>query len=235
MVAEAQQTHELGHVAYMDLEAEGMFGQYCQTSGLEVPLLVPGMVPDDGEDMGEATSGDDGQDLEGTATGDDTATWQSNVISASKRRTWMEHTSGRFRSRCFAVEWRGSVLTDRMEFVRRMCGVTGGDAPFMLGTEVRSSRADYFVVVRSRKRLCWRDWRKKLMFGHGDDADEAGLFMSVRVPSATSAEGVKAFVDDMTRKCDAYEHTSKHLEADLVRDHDKSYPRPGRGKGEGAG
>jgi len=236
MVAEAQQTHELGDVAYMDLEAEGMFGRYCQTSRLEMPLempsLVPDMVPDDGEDVGGSSTGDDdGEDMGGTASGGDVAMWQSNVISASKRRTWTEYTSGRFRSRCFAVEWRGSVLTDRMEFVRRMCGVIGGDAPFMLGTEVRSSRADYFVVVRSRKLLCWRDWRKKLMFGHGDDADEAGLFMSVRVPSATSAEGLKAFVDDMTRKCDAYEHTSKHLEADLVRDHDKSYPRPGRRKG----
>ncbi len=236
MVAEAQQMHELGDAAYMDLEAEGMFGRYCQTSRLEMPSLVPDMVPDDGEDVGEATTGDDdGEGLEGTATDDDTAKWQSSVTIASKRRTWIEYTGGRLRSRCFAVEWRGSVLTDKVEFVRRMFGVIGGDVSFMLGTEVRSSRADHLVVVRSSKLMCWRDWRKKLMFGHGDDAGEAGLFMRVRVPGASSGEGVKAFVDDMVRRCDVYEYTSKYREADLVRDYDKSYVRPGRRKGGGVG
>jgi len=230
VVAEVQQGYEPGDVGFMDFEAEGVFGQYCELATLEMPLFVPEMVRDDGDDMEGTTTGDDDVHEDEGPTMDEVATWQNAVVSASRRRTWTEYTSGWFRSRCFAVEWRGSVLTDRVEFVRRMFGVIGGDASFMLGTEVRSSRADYFVVVRSSKRMCWRDWRKKLMFGHGDDADEAGLFMRVRVPSATSGEGVKAFVDDMVRKCDVYEYASKYKEVELLRGHDKSYARPGRRK-----
>ena len=136
-------------------------------------------------------------------TAEELARWQSAVVSGRSEPTGNEQASGRFQGRCFAVEWRGSVLLDKGQFVRqlfRALGKEGEEASFVLGMEVRKSRADYFLVVRLKTRLRWRDWRKKLMFGHGGEVEGEGLFMRVRVPCRSSEEGTKAFVEEMIGK-----------------------------------
>lgn len=167
-------------------------------------------------------------------TPEELAAWRSEVVVGHREPTGSDHTSGRLQARCFSAEWRGSVLLDKEEFIRQLFGVLEGKegkegkVSFMLGMDVRKSRADYLVVVRSESRLRWRDWRETLMFGHGGDADGEGLFMRVRVPCRASAEGTKAFVEEMIGKCAVYEHTYRYKEADMLREHSKGYSRPGR-------
>jgi hypothetical protein len=220
------------------MEVDSLFARYCGQLDSETPLFVPefgsGGAFEDGPgqtaSMPEESQDEKDDDDEEGATEDDLATWQSMVVRSSKPRTWEVYSSGHFRSRCFAVEWRDSVLLDQEELTRGMFGAVGGKASFMLGTEVRSSRADHMAVVRSSSRITWRDCRKRLMFGHGpgDAGVEDGLFIRVRVPDRKSVEGVNAFVGEMVRKCETYGETSKYKGVDLVRAHDKSYARPGR-------
>ena len=184
---------------------------------------------------GEGSSQDKPGSAEGKSgsgpTSDEVATWQRAVVAGRNEPTGSDHATGRFQARCFAVEWRGSVLLDPEEFVRQLFGVLGdegGEASFVLGMEVRKSRGDYMVVVRLKSRLRWRDWRKKLMFGHGGEVEGEGLFMRVRVPRRASEEGTQAFVEEMIGKCVVYEHTRTHKEECMLREHDKEYLRPGR-------
>jgi hypothetical protein len=219
-----------------DMEVDSLFARYCGQLDAERSLFVPefgsGGAFEDGPgqtaSMSEESEDDD--ENEEDATDEDLATWQSRVVRSSKPRTWEVYSSGHFQSRWFAVEWRDSVLVDQQELARGMFRAVGGEVSFMLGTEVRSSRADHMAVVRSFSRIRWRDCRNKLMFGHGldDGGSEDGLFVRVRVPSRKSAEGVLAFMGEMVRKCETYGETSKYKAEDLVRAHDKSYARPGR-------
>lgn len=211
---------------------EDLFARYCGQFGPDTSLFVPD-VPDLGS--GEAREADpistpeESQcDDEEGATEDDLATWQSMVVRSLKPRTWQVYSSGYFQNRCFAVEWRDSVLLGQEELVCGMFRALGGNVSFMLGTEVRSSRADHMAVVRSVSLIRWRDCRSKLMFGHGDGATEDGLFVRVRVPDRKSIEGVNAFVGEMVRKCETYGETSRYNSGDLVRAHDRSYARPSR-------
>jgi hypothetical protein len=216
-----------------DVEVDNLFAKYCGQLKADTPLFLPELGDGDafGDDPGQmaGTPEYSEYDDEECATEDDLATWQSMVVRSSKPRTWEAYLTGHFRSRCFAVEWRDSVLLDQEELTRGMFRAVGGDnVSFMLGTEVRSSRADHMAVVRSRSLISWRDCRKRLMFGHGLADIEDGLFVSVRVPIRKSVEGVNAFVGEMLRECETYGETSKYNGDDLVRVHDKSYARPGR-------
>jgi hypothetical protein len=219
-----------------DMEVDGLFARYCGQLDAETSLFVPefgsGGAFEDGPGQAASMSEESEDDAENEedATDEDLATWQSRVVRSSKPRTWEVYSSGRFQSRCFAVEWRDSVLLNQEELTRGMFRAVGGEASFMLGTEVRSSRADHMAVVRSNERILWRDCRKRLMFGHGpgDAGTEDGLFIRVRVPERKSVEGVNAFVGEMVRKCETYGETSSYNGGDLVRAHEKSYARPGR-------
>jgi hypothetical protein len=223
-----------------DAEVDSLFARYCGQFGPDTSLFLPdsgsggGGHQDDPAQLPSTPEGsqfEDDDDEEG-ATDADIATWQSMVVRSFKPRTWEVYSSGRFQSRCFAVEWRDSVLLDQRELARGVFRAVGGNASFMLGTEVRSSRADHMAVVRSVGRIAWRDCREKLMFGHGLDngGSEDGLFVRVRVPGRKSAEGVLAFMGEMVRKCETYVETSSYKGSYLVRAHDKSYARPGRTK-----
>jgi hypothetical protein len=218
-----------------DMEVNSLFARYCGQLDAETSLFVPDLG------SGEARENDPGSTPEGAtedegsqyddeegATEDDLATWQSMVVRSSKPRTWQVYSSGYFQSRCFAVEWRDSVLLGQEELACGMFRALGGNVSFMLGTEVRISRADHMAVVRSASLIRWRDCRNKLMFGHGDGATEDGLFIRVRVPDRKSVEGVNAFVGEMVRKCETYGETSMYNGGDLVRAHDKTYARASR-------
>ena len=164
-------------------------------------------------------------------TAEELAKWQSAVVVGHNEPTWMDQVAGRLQARCFAVEWRGSVLLDMEEFEGRLLGVLGKkarEASFVLGMEVRKSRADYMAVVRLNSRLRWRDWRRELMFGHGGEVEGEGLFTRLRVPVRSSAEGTKAFVEEMVGKCAVYEYTRRYREEAMLQEHDKAYSRPGR-------
>jgi len=141
---------------------------------------------------------------------------------------WRTHTTGVLQSRCFAVEWRGTILLDRKEFVRRLLRVVG-NVPFVLGTEKRKSRADYLVVVRLEGRARLRDWRKALLFGHDGEGEEEGLFMRVRVPRRATDAGINAFVQEMLQKCESYCEVSRYRSAEMSR----TQARPGRGHAAG--
>lgn len=219
-----------------DSEVDSLFARYCGQLDSGTSLFVPDLGSGEarGDDPGQpvATPEESECDDEEGPTDDELAMWQSMVVQSSKPRTWEVYSTGHFQSRWFAVEWRDSVVLDQEELARGMFRAVGGDVSFMLGTEVRSSRADHMAVVRSRGRIRWRDCKEKLMFGHGssDGGAEDGLFVRVRVPGRKSAEGVLAFIGEMVRKCDTYGETSKYNGDDLVRAHDKSYARPGRTK-----
>lgn len=190
-------------------------------SNVNVPQLLevePTRV-DDGVNDDEGSSVDE-MDEGGPKgpTADEVATWQREVVEVGRQRVWKEQRVGlRLQSRCFAVEWRGSMLTDKEEFVRRLLSVVGGEASFVLGTERRTSRADYFVIVRLSGRVRWRDYREVLMFGHGDCGDEEGLFMRVRIPRRKTDESLNAFAKEMVMKCGTYDETCRYKEAQLTR------------------
>lgn len=215
-----------------DPEFDSLFARYCGQLGPDTALFLPELGSGEGreDDPGQSVSTpeESGWDDGDGPTDDELATWESMVVRSSKPRTWEVYSTGRFQSRWFAVEWRDSVLLDQEELARGVFRAVGGDVSFMLGTEVRSSRADHMAVVRSKGRIRWRDCKEKLMFGHGSGGSEDGLFVRVRVPGRKSAEGMLAFVGEMVRKCDTYGETSKYNGDDLLRVHDKSYARPGR-------
>ncbi len=218
---------------------ESLFAGFCEPStitrdapDLFLPAGAGGAFEDSaGEDIdgeialveGEISAGPSGEEL---------AIWRSAVVTSVYPPTWRSHTEGRFQSCCFAVEWRDSVLVDKEKFIDDLFGIVGGDASFVLGTEVRQTRADYLVVVRITGRVRWRDWRKALMFGHAGDGEEEGLYMRVRVPRRGNDDGIKAFAVEMKRKCETYNDVSRYHESRLVRVQDKGYKRPGRSKKE---
>lgn len=151
---------------------------------------------------------------------DEVNAWVGAVSTEAKVRTWKDLGGERLQSRCFLVEWKGSVLLDREDFLRKLfaaVGVDGADVSFVMGREVRATRADYCLVLRLKSRMRWRDWRKKLMFGHGGDVDESGLVMRVRVPCKGTDEGVIEFVEDMKRRCELYDEVCRWNEGNMVR------------------
>jgi hypothetical protein len=165
-------------------------------------------------------------------TDEDLARWNRCIVSDRKERVWKAHGSGILQSACFAVEWRASILLDKEEFLRRLFLLVGEKVSFILGCEIRESRADYTLLVRMQKRVRWKSWKKLLMFGHASKDEEEDLFMRVRVPLSGTDKDVIAFVKQMTRRCDAFENTSKYREEGLVRRRDMSFARPGRRRRE---
>lgn len=152
--------------------------------------------------------------------------WINRVVTDGRFRVWKEHGGQRFQSRCFAVEWKGSVVVDEQGFMRELFRVLGGELSFVLGVEVRKTRADYMMVARMQGRVRWRDWREKLMFGHGGDMTEPGLFIRVRVPRRGTDDGVNTFVSSMKRRCEGYPQVFKYKA-------DEMEFRQGRGYGQG--
>ncbi len=158
----------------------------------------------------------------------------SRVLTGEGSRTWKEYSVGRFEVRCFAVEWRGSALLERDKFLRGLFRAIGreGEMSFVVGREIRKLRADYFAVIRLEDPARWRDWRRRLMFGHGvemeGEGEGEGLFMRVLVPARGSAEGIEAFVTDMVEKCNTYPTVERYRGSEMTRLHDKGYARPGR-------
>jgi hypothetical protein len=243
LLASCQQARDSGTLfsGPMDAELQQLFETFVRNSKVTLPDVVSGCPtsahPTSAErveaevDSGHVPSGGEtSDDGAGRPTAEQLAVWQQQVVRVDRQRTWKQHTEGLLQCRCFAVEWRSSMLLDKDEFVRRMFGVVGGDASFVLGADIRESRADYFVVVRVGDRVALRDWRKKLMFGHGEHAGEEGLFMRVCVPRLSRTDkGINAFVQDMLRKCDGYSETCRYKEAQLIREQSRS---GGGGKGK---
>jgi hypothetical protein len=212
----------------MDIDAadiDALFATFIQGSKVPYPelgcLQSLEVEPTGGEVDGEEHSSDD--EIEevldgGRPTTEEIAAWESHVVRVGRPREWKAHTGKRLQSRCFSVEWRSSVLVDGREFVRRLLSVVGGEASFVLGMDIRKSRADYFVVVRLFKLGRWRDWWKVLMFGHGGYDAEEGLFMRVCVPRRRDREkGIHAFVNEMLLTCDTYSETCRYKEPGLFR------------------
>lgn len=211
-------------------DADRLFARFLQGSGTPLPKLVEcttgqgendeDLEQDDEEDGDEYVEEQGAQqDDRGSPTAEQVASWERQVVEQEKERTWKDHTEGVLQSRCFAVEWRASVLLDKKEFVRRLFHVVGGRASFVLGMETRTSRADYFVVVRMSSQFRKKGWRKVLMFGHGDHGDEEGLYMRVRVPEKRQTDdGINAFIRDMLLKCEAYGQTCRYRESGLIRE-----------------
>ncbi len=141
--------------------------------------------------------------------------WVGEVLTEGKHRVWKEHSGSRFQSRCFSVEWKGSALLDEQQFLRELFRVFGGELSFVLGVEARQTRADYLLVVRMKGQKRWRDWREKLMFGHGGDMGEAGLFIRLRVPRRGTDDGVNLFVRHMKRRCGEYPQVFRFREEEM--------------------
>jgi len=208
-----EQMDELFAAAVM----EGMEGSNVPQLLDFEPTRVESAANDEERSSGDELDEVDDGGPEGP-TADEIATWQREVVEVGRERVWRDQRVGkRLQSRCFAVEWRSSMLIDKDDFVRRLLGVVGGEASFVLGTERRTSRADYFLIVRLFKRMRWRDWRESLMFGHGDCGDEEGLFMRVRVPRRKTDEAMNLFVKEMVTKCEMYDETCRYKEAQLTR------------------
>ena len=178
----------------------------------------------EGDEIGERS----GKDEAGGPTPEQLLEWQSKLARRAHPRSSRDHSGVRFQGRCFAVEWRSSAVLDGDVFVQELFRLIGGEVSFVLGMEARKMRADYRVVVRSRELIRWRDWKKKLMFGHGGEVEGEPLYMRVEVPSRGSEECTRAFVNEMVSKCELYEQVWRYNEQAMRREHDKGYPRPGR-------
>jgi hypothetical protein len=220
----------------LDSECEGLFEAFDESSAAEPRKVSPprpanasgsgavgGGVGDEQGGWGEE-SDEAGEENE-VPTAQQVEQWQSKVVEFKRERTWRDHIAGTLQSRCFTVEWKGSPLVQKDDFVRRVFGALGGKVSFVLGTEIRTSTADYYMVVRCGNRARWRDWRKKLMFGHGGQGDfEEGFFMRVRVPRWRTVEGINVFLRDAMQKCEGYGETSRYRESEMSR----VQSRPGR-------
>jgi hypothetical protein len=182
----------------------------------------------------EETEGKDGErsgnEGENAPTLEEVLEWSNKIVRETKPRSSKYHEGARFQCRCFAVEWRSSPVTDGDVFVREFLSLIGGDASFVMGWQVNKTRADYRVIVRAKEAIRWRDWRKKLMFGHGGDAE--GVYMAAEVPRRGSEECTRQFVLEMILKCEQYEHVYRYgdNEEHLRRELDRGYARPGRRK-----
>ena len=184
------------------------------------------------EDELEATDGNEGERSERDGgsgpTQDQLLEWQGKVTRQVNGRAGKDFSGDRFQCRCFAVEWRSSVLVDGESFLWELFRLIGGDVPFVLGGQVRKSRADYSLIVRGKEVIRWREWTKKLMFGHGGEAD--GVFIGVEVPLRNSEECTRQFVLEMTSKCERYDHVWRYKEDEMKRELHRGYSRPGRRK-----
>lgn len=217
-----------------DVGMEDLFAGLCEPSAPKT-FAPSGVGPVGGEFDGQWAAEEESGNEEGSEgngpTREEGRMWRRAVVVDSKERVWKDHSAARLQARCFAVEWRGSVLLDREEFVRQLfdvLGEDGGEASFVVGMEVRESRADYMAVVRLKDQTSWRDWRKALGFAHGGGAEGEGLFVRVRVPLRGSAEGTQSFITDMAARCEVYEDRYRYREAEMTREHSKAYARPGR-------
>ena len=221
----------------LDVTAGGMEDFFEGIAGLPVAAVGGSLTPrrrgvSQGVSDAGGGIGDDG-DSSGIATMEDIAKWRSDVVVDRRELVWKDHEDYRFQSRCFAVDWRSSALIDPEEIVKGLFSLFGKDASFVLGTDVRGSRADHMAVVRLRergKRIMWRNWREKLMFGHGGEASGETLFLRVRVAFSQSAVGTKAFVDEMLLKCNLYEVIYRYDEVGLIRELYRGYSRGGKKK-----
>lgn len=88
-------------------------------------------------------------DEEGVPTLEQLALLRRNVSTVESNRDWKVYSGRRFEVRCFAVEWRSSVLLDVNVFMDGLFSLVRGKSSFILGTNVGK----------------W-DWKKKLMFGY---------------------------------------------------------------------
>ena len=217
-----------------DARMESLFAGFCESA---LAAEVQGDVGMGGsesyeEEEVEATDGNEGERSERDSGSGPTQyellQWQSRVTRQVNGRAGKDFSGDRFQCRCFAVEWRSSVLVDGQYFLQELFKLIGGEVSFVLGWQVRKSRADYSLIARGKEVIRWRDWRKKLMFGHGGEAD--GVFIGVEVPLRNSEECTRQFVLEMTSKCERYEHVWRYQEEDMRRELDRSYPRPGRRK-----
>lgn len=229
--AESHLEHGLQLAAMLEMESEAMTMQWLGMP-LKRPLGQPrGRKPTVAEanvQLPEVGEEECEEDDARAMTEEQVAAALGEVENEIRESSWRTHTTGVLQSRCFAVEWRGTNLLDRKEFMRRLLRVVG-KAPFVLGTEKRKSRADYLVVVRLQGRARLRDWRKALLFGHDGEGEEEGLFMRVRVPHRATDAGINAFVHEMVQKCESYCEVSRHRSAELSR----TQARPGRGHAGG--
>jgi hypothetical protein len=210
-----------------DLGMEDMLSGCWETGvekGLPLRLTAAGGNEVDCEMVWEESV----DDQERGPTPEQLALWRRSVVTTDRSPVSKDHVEGRFQYRCFSVEWRSSTLLDREQFIDQLFGVIGGETPFVMGVTARPSRADYFLLVRSKSLLRWRDWRKTLMFGHGGEAECEALFMRLQVPCRQSEEGTTAFVQEMTSMCEMYAHTYRYRELEMVREHEKSHARSGR-------
>ena len=189
---------------------------------------VANVAPDVGSEEGRKRN-----DEEGVPTSEEVAGWRREVVTTGRTPHWKEFSGSRFEVRCFAVEWRDSVLLEE-KFLEGLFGLIGGEgSSFVLGMETRKPRADYLVVIRLDNPVRWRDWQGRLMFGHGVEGkghwEGMGLFVRVFVPAKVSAEGTVAFAKEMIGRCDnVYTDTVRYRESDLTREYNKGYGRPGR-------
>lgn len=156
------------------------------------------------------------------------STWMDQVTFSSRGRSWKSFHGGRLQSLCFSVLWKQSTVLDEKELVRGLFVTFGGDASFVLGWDVRETRADFMAVVRVPEIVRWRDWRRKFSFGHGGDASEPGLYVSLRVPSKASDEGVVAFVQEMRHECGTFSNVCWFREEEMMRKQSRSGRRKGR-------
>jgi len=247
MLVGAQQGETVGDLwtGTANSDVDKLFATFMQ--GVKEPFpesACPSLLPeepreyaadeDEDEEEDDAAEDEDGEEdgvqegVRGSPTMEQVASWEGEVVEVERDRPWKDHTTGVLQSRCFAVEWRGSVLLDRKDFVRRLFRVVGGDASFVLGVDKRTSRADYMVVVRVNSRFRKKDWRKILMFGHGNCHEEEGLYMRVRVPRrAKSEDGGNTFVREMLRKCETYCLTCQYKQEGLIREQGRGQSRSG--------
>ena len=223
---------DLGVGTMTDAEATTLYFGFSEQVKPGEGVESEDLSPEEEDDDVESEEGE--EEVRRGPTEEMLTKWESGVEGATGGRKWKEHPFGMMQSTCFAVEWRGSVLLDKQVFIRKLLLLVGGDASFVMGCEIRRSRADYTVVVRMKKRVRWREWRRKLMFGHASDGEEEGLFMRVRVPLVGTDQGINAFIGQMKRRCEVYEETSRYKEGNLIRVRDMSFDRPGRRSGRAA-
>ena len=224
---------------------EDLLAGVCELPVRAERMSVPaGEVMDSAGDEVDSESRSDGgesrNDQVGGPAAAERAARRKMVVTADGSRAWKDYFGTRFEVRCFAVEWRGSVLLDKEKFLDGLFRAVEGEAgeaveaSFIVGMEIRKLKADYFAVIRRKEPVRWRDWRRELMFGHGveggeGEGEEQGLYMRVLVPGQSSAEGHGAFVAEMIGRCDStYPDTYRYREAEMTREHNKGYARPGR-------
>ena len=189
----------------------------------------------EGYDTIEDDGGPGGMEMEDSAVEEDEGRelslefghWRSMVSRRSVVPASKDACEARLGWRCFSVEWRSSVVLDGEVFVDGIFHLFGGESSFVLGRNGRGSRADYRLVLRRKKQVTWRDWRKKFDFGHGGEASGEHPYMRVEVPRSATGEGANLFVKEMVAKCEMYEDVWSYRKEEMKVAQDRS-----RGKAE---